>query len=109
MGVRDKLRHALNLHDTTPEGFKYQRVGEEIKITGFRPKLPITEIPADIDGLPVGIISGLQSIPFMGEMIIPNTVHMPHSVSVKHWRKLFFQREWILSKLLKPWLMDVQS
>ena len=71
MGVRDKLRHALNLHDTTPEGFKYQRVGEEIKITGFRPKLPITEIPADIDGLPVGIISGLQSIPF----IIPNTVH----------------------------------
>ena len=75
MGFKDKLRNSFDIHYSTPEGLKYQIIGEEIKITGFHKKAKITEIPAYIDGLPVCIISGLQSIPFTGEMIIPNTVH----------------------------------
>lgn len=69
MGFKDKLRNSFDIHYSTPEGLKYQIIGEEIKITGFHKKANITEIPAYINGLPVGIISSLQSIPFTEEMI----------------------------------------
>ena len=75
MGLKDYLRNSLDIHYKTNDGLKYQIVGNEVKITGYTKQVQIKEIPSYIDDLPVGIISGLQSIPVAGELLIPNTVH----------------------------------
>ena len=75
MGLKDYLRNSLDIHYKTDDGLKYQIVGNEVKITGYTKQVQITEIPSYIDDMPVGIISGLQSIPVAGELRIPNTVH----------------------------------
>lgn len=75
MGVKDYLRNSFDIHYKTDDGLKYQVIGEEVKITGFTRKVGITELPSYIEDMPVGIISGLQGIPFVGELHIPNTVH----------------------------------
>lgn len=75
MGIKDYLRNSFDIHYKADEGLKYQIVGEEVKITGYIKKVNITQIPSYIADFPVGIISGLQSIPFEGELYIPNTVH----------------------------------
>ncbi len=74
MGIKDKILNAFNIHHSS-ESLKYQSDGEEIKIIGFHKNSQITEIPSYIDGLPVGVISGLSGIPFTGELLVPNTVH----------------------------------
>lgn len=73
--IKNYLRNTFDIHYKTEDGLKYQVIGEEVKITGYTRNINITEIPSYIADLPVGIISGLQSIPFVGELHIPDTVH----------------------------------
>lgn len=75
MKIKDYLRNSFDMHYKTDDGLKYQIMGEEVKITGYTKKVSIIQIPSHIADLPVGILSGLQSIPFKGELYIPNTVH----------------------------------
>ena len=80
MEFKDKLRKLLEIPKTTEDGFKYYIVSDEnnrdeIKIVGFSHKFTATSIPSHIEGIPVGILSGLQGVPLKGEIYIPDTVH----------------------------------
>ncbi len=75
MKFTDKLRNILDIPKVTEDGLKYKITGEEVKIVGYSTNASFTQIPSHIEGLPVGVISGLQNVPFSGELYLPDTVH----------------------------------
>lgn len=75
MSFIDGLKRIFGMPLTSEDGLKYKVNDGEVTIVGAIKNASIKEIPAYIEGFPVGVIGVSAKLPFEGDLTFPNTVH----------------------------------